>query len=757
MRIRLDFAVLVMGITATVAQVVAMRELVVVFYGNELLLGLLLASWLLCTAGGSALAGRVAHRLSRSNCAFALMQMGVAVVLPLTVLAARASLLAWGKSQGQVIGLLPMLLTPPVVIGPLCLLLGFLYTLGCKASAAHSTRDSLAIGRVYVLESIGATVGGLAASFVLIRYLHTLQITALLGSLNLISATLLLLSERRFANWTAALGAAFLLAALISSAAPLHNLGNSVLWRGYHLLHTENTPYANVAVVEVADAISFFENGLISFTFPDPEAAENTVHLPLLQHPRPEDVLLVGGGLGGGVQEILKTPSVRQLDYVELDPRLIALGHEYLPEQALAAFADPRLRVHHMDGRLYVQTTTHRYDVVIIGLAEPRTTMVNRFFTREFFLSVRNILKPGGVVSFAVSSSENVIGEELARFLACLRNTLAEVFPQVVIFPGATAHFFAGLPPTQLTTDAQLLVRRLQERKVETQFVREYYLPFRLAAPRVHYLDEVLKGHRDERVNTDFAPVAYYFDLVLWSRQVSPATVKLLDAITRAQHWLVWVPGLAMALFFGLCARLRRASPQTRLWAIGWAVVCTGLSGIALEIACIIAFQAVYGYVYYRVSLLVTAFMAGLAGGGIVGTARLRRDSLVVERFKLVVAALALLPPLTLVVLRLLPSMQATALTRLVGQSVLPLLLLLTGALDGYQFPLANHLFARAGVRVERTAGTMYALDLAGACVGAAAAAAVLIPVLGLPLTIVGLTCLNCSAFVASVLCLRGN
>ncbi|MGQ9561238.1 MAG: spermidine synthase [Candidatus Oleimicrobiaceae bacterium] len=754
MKVKLSFAVLIMGITATVAQVVAMRELVVVFYGNELLLGLLLASWLLCTAAGSALAGRFAHSLRSTTASFALLQVGGAIVLPVTVLGARATLLAWGKSQGQVLGLLPMFLTPPVVIGPLCLILGFLYTLGCKGAAAHTTRDSLAIGRVYVLESIGATLGGLAASFVLIRYLHALHIAALLGSLNLIAAVSLCPRQRSPRAGLALLGALLLAAALVVSATPLHRLGNSLLWRGYRLLHSENTPYANVAVVEVERAISFFENGLISFTYPDPEVAENTVHLPLLQHPRPEEVLMVGGGLGGGVQEVLKTPSVRHLDYVELDPRLIALARQYLPGEAMAPFADPRVAVHHVDGRLYVQSTRQRYDVVIIGLAEPRTTMVNRFFTREFFVQVREILKPGGVMSFAVTSSENVIGEELARFLACLRNTLAEVFPEVVVFPGATAHFFAGLPPTTLSTDPQVLLQRLRERGVETLFVREYYLPFRLAAPRVRYLEQVLGDHAGERVNTDFAPVAYYFDMILWSRQVSPAIVRLLDAIARAGHWLVWVPGVAAALLFGVATRLRNAS-EARQWAIGWAVACAGFSGMALEIACMIAFQAVYGYVYYRVALLVTAFMAGLSAGGMLGNARLRRGSSILGRFKLVVAALVLLPLLTLGVLHLLSSMELGAGARILGQSSLSLLLLLTGALDGYQFPFANELFTHTGTRVERTAGTMYALDLAGACVGAAAAATFLIPVLGLPLTVVGLTCLNLSALVGCLLCLR--
>lgn len=755
MKARLGFAVVVMGATATVAQVVAMRELVVTFYGNELVLGTLLANWLLCTAAGSALAGILLRNRRNPSLVFGVLQVAVAVTLPVTILAARAVHLVWGSGQGQMLGLVPMLVTPPAVIGPLCVLLGLLYTTGCKGTAAAGLREALAIGRVYVLESLGATVGGLLASFVLIRYLHAFHVAALLGGLNLLSAAALVHPPRQGMRRREIAIVAAALLALAASANRLQDLGNSLLWRGFHLLHSENTPYANVVAVAVDETISFFENGLVSFTFPDPESAENLVHLALLQHPHPQTVLLVGGGLGGAVAEVLKTPSLEHLDYVELDPRVIALGRQFLPPYATSVLADPRVTVHNVDGRRYISTARVRYDVVLIGLPEPRTTMVNRFFTREFFLQVRRILKPGGIVSFAVSSSENVIGEELARFLACLRNTLASVFPEVVVFPGTSAHFFAALPPTRLTTEAGPLLERLRERQLKTLFVREYYLPFRLWGPRVDYLNSVLLRHKDERLNTDFAPVAHYFDLVLWSRQVSPATVRVFRAIAAAGHWLAWVPGACVAVLF-LLARLWHGSrPTLHRSAVAWAVFCAGFSGIALEVGCIIAFQAIYGYVYYRVALLVTAFMAGLALGGMLSNIALRRSVPVLGYFRLAVALLTLLPPVALGTMYLLAHEQSTPVLRSCGQWLVPLLLLLTGLFDGYQFPLANDLFALGKGRVERTAGIVYAVDLVGACVGAAAAAAILIPVLGLPLTVLGLTFLNLSGLVASITCLK--
>ena len=119
------------------------------------------------------------------------------------------------------------------------------------------------------------------------------------------------------------------------------------LWRGFHLVATQNSVYGSLAVVETGASRSLFENGLIVMTVPDPAAAEEAVHFALLEHPDPRRVLLIGGGVNGSVAEALTHPSVERVDYVELDPMIFEIAARYFPaavgpDPARPARARPR-------------------------------------------------------------------------------------------------------------------------------------------------------------------------------------------------------------------------------------------------------------------------------------------------------------------------------------------------------------------------------------------------------------------------------
>ena len=86
------------------------------------------------------------------------------------------------------------------------------------------------------------------------------------------------------------------------------------LWHGFHLLASQNSAYGNLAVVETDSSRTLLENGLVLFTVPDPQAAEESVHYALLQHRAPRSVLLIGGALNGSAVEALKHPLVERID-----------------------------------------------------------------------------------------------------------------------------------------------------------------------------------------------------------------------------------------------------------------------------------------------------------------------------------------------------------------------------------------------------------------------------------------------------------
>ena len=367
-------AVLVLiGFTAVIAQIVLLRELMVVFYGNEISLGLMLASWFFWTGAGSALAGCFATRVREPRRLMAAIQVPIAVILPVTILAVRAAKGLLQTVPGEVLGPGAMLLTSFSVLGPLCMLSGALFTAGSRIyQAAASASAGEATGSVYLWEAAGSSGGGVLAGLLLIRYLNSLEIAGLLATMNLMAACGLAISIRplRRAAMGGLAGIAVLLA-LSGWPQKWETISQVHFWRGMHLVATRNSIYGSLAVVGTEGSRSVYENGVVLFNVPDPPAAEEAVHYALLEHPSPRSLLLIGGGLNGSIAQALRQPTLERVDYVELDPAILDLAQEYFPSQWQALWADPRVHVHVTDGRLFLKTTQSTFDVVIVNLPEP--------------------------------------------------------------------------------------------------------------------------------------------------------------------------------------------------------------------------------------------------------------------------------------------------------------------------------------------------------------------------------------------------
>ncbi len=123
---------------------------------------------------------------------------------------------------------------------------------------------------------------------------------------------------------------------------------------------------------------------------------EMMTHVPLVAHGAPRRVLIVGGGDGGILEEVLKHP-VAHVTMVELDPQVMALCREHLPAICGGAFDDPRSEVLFADGARFVQDTDQRYDVVIVDSPDP-IGPAQVLFDSPFYAGCRRVLNPGGIM-----------------------------------------------------------------------------------------------------------------------------------------------------------------------------------------------------------------------------------------------------------------------------------------------------------------------------------------------------------------------
>jgi len=511
-------------------------------------------------------------------------------------------------------------------------------------------------------------------------------------------------------------------------------------WKGYELLASRNSIYGNITVAKRDNQHSFFNNGLHLYTVPDKLTAEEAVHFALLEHSSPQEVLLIGGGVGGLLEEILKHP-VKKVDYVELDPLIIEMAKEYLPQEDYSSLNEPRVDIKNLDGRFFVKRTAKLYDCIIIHLGDPYTAQLNRYYTVEFFKEVKKILKEEGIISFSLTSSENYISPELGDFLRSVYVSLKEAFLDIKVIPGDTIYFLASSKKGVLTYDFNILMDRARGRKLNIKYVREYYLFSKLSNERVAYVENFLHRRNGVKINYDFRPISYYYDIIFWTTHFRDSLFrKLLKAATEDRIWKVAFGIYAFIFLWGL-SRIKSRMAYKR--AALMAVMTTGFAEIAFQIVVLLSFQIIYGYVFYKLGLILTSFMIGLSLGGwwiVKIMPRLKKEETVFAWTQLTICIYPLVLPLFFWWL----STSKGEVTSWLGSNIIfPFLPIIAGFIGGFQFPLANKIYLGQRDEIGRVAGLSYGVDLLGACLGALLTGAFLVPLLGIPKTCLAVALMN--------------
>jgi spermidine synthase len=792
------------GFASAIGQIVILRELLVLFYGNELSTGLIFASWLLWTAMGSTLAGRYGTRLAQDIWVLPGVLALLALLLPASVLWIRAARIIWAIPRGEMVGPLSMLWISLAGTGLFCLTSGALFGLAWSRLASHSGNGSNQPLAIYLGEALGAAMGGLFFYFVLLPRVSILNATLLTSLITLSTAALiwwlesvtrtrvtgmrmveeakprsgegggdrrgiepppsektlpLCLEAPPIGKGTISdprrrllpLACLALIGALVAlfSAFPgnLDRLSRRWQW-GPSLLAVRDTPFQNLALLDDAGQFSLFTNGLLFFAFPDPQTSEYAVHPAMLQHREPETVLLIGGGGGGLLSEVLKHPQVQRVDYVEPDPEVLELAEEFLPGSATAALLDRRVHLFHADAGTFIRTTDATFDVVLMHLGDPVNAETNRFYTVEFFARVARLMQRDGVLSFAISSSPDMVGPAEARLLQSVHVTLRSVFPEVLVIPGESARFLATLAPGNLTADPEAMIARITDRKLDLRYVREYYLFDYLNPMRLNYMRSILGHSESAPVNRDFEPTCYFNNLLVWTAQAHPLLGETFTAISRVGRPLFWtVLGIFIAGLLGFF----RSSYSTTRQAVTVNVLVVGGILMVLELILLLGFQILEGFVYTQLALIIALFMAGMAVG--TGCLTLLSPGIgnPIRRIIRVQCLLTLYIVGTLGLLLLLQhQLQTVPRKPLPIGAIFSMLALAGGALGGLHFSLCVRAISASPTPSATTGPKLYALDLVGATGAVLAVSLFIMPVYGLITTMSALVLL-CTAGVLTL------
>ena len=563
--------------------------------------------------------------------------------------------------RGAEVGVTETVVSCFVLLAPYCLSVGYLLTL--STGILSPADEPAGIGRVYFLDNLGGIGGGLAFAFLLVPWLNHLQILCLAAALNLLMAALTAWIFRHRALSAATAGAAVVLAGVMF-AWDLDRASAQIRFPGQRIVFRGNSPYGSLMVTESSGQYNFIENGVVLFATHNTEEVEQAVHFAMAQRPDARRVLLIGGGVAGTAEEILKYPDA-QVNYVELDPLILDVARKYLPQN----LADRRIRVINSDGRLFVRqrrppicgrpetpSQSPAYDVAIVNTPDPSTSQINRFHTQEFLHELHGQMSAEGVVSLSLGCYEDHVSDELARLIAVTHRTLQQEFCNVLMVPAGRIVFLASDGP--LTTR---IAERLEAHRVRTRLLHRRFLGNLLDPLRVADLRRAVS--ESAPVNRDFSPILYYYHLRYWMSQF------------RVGFGLLEGGLVALTV---IC--LSRARP------ISLALFATGFAASGLEMVLLMGLQILYGCLYHQVSLIMTMFMAGLAIGSLVMNRCLERRT----RKDLVWIGLGLaayaagLPTILVAISRLAPEVAVAA-----APIAIPLLALVLAVLVGLTFPLA--------------------------------------------------------------------
>jgi len=200
--------------------------------------------------------------------------------------------------------------------------------------------------------------------------------------------------------------------------------GQAMTLKVKKILHYEKSKYQDVLVFESSDYGNVLVlDHVIQCTERDEFSYQEMItHLAMFSHPNPKKVLVIGGGDGGVLREVVKHNSVEEAVLCEIDEAVLRVSKLYLPYMA-KGFDDPRVKVHIGDGFKFLEDYKNEFDVIITDSSDPDGP-AESLFQKPYFELLNGALKEGGVITTQAENQWLHI-----KLIASLKKSCREVFP----------------------------------------------------------------------------------------------------------------------------------------------------------------------------------------------------------------------------------------------------------------------------------------------------------------------------------------
>jgi spermidine synthase len=175
---------------------------------------------------------------------------------------------------------------------------------------------------------------------------------------------------------------------------------------------------------------------------------EMMVHIPMLSHPSPKQVLIIGGGDGGVLREVLRHPQVEKAVMVEIDANVVDFSKKHLPSINNGAFEDKRTELVFADGAEYVEKTNGTYDVIIVDSPDP-IGPARVLFSEKFYSNIHRRLTSDGIMVRQTGSLQIQADEQKQAY-----NVLKNMFAYVAFYVYCVPTYIGGLFSSVFCSDS---------------------------------------------------------------------------------------------------------------------------------------------------------------------------------------------------------------------------------------------------------------------------------------------------------------
>jgi spermidine synthase len=718
------------GLFSIAAQTLLFREFITTFEGNDISVGIFFASWFLWVGSAALLvykAQTIAEKLLK-NIEFLFLAYLPAFILQL-ILIIQARELA-GIESYALWSIRAILLLSIVVNAPVSIITGMLFPTACRWVQSD---QELAVSRVYIIEAAGSFVGGLGVTFLLglgVTLVKVFLILALILSSSVFCVQLAKAKQysrlKIRAQLVLLLPLCILLCLAVGADKTLMRYVRIVKWT--KLLPADNLSGSfQTAQAEYLYGIYHgqwvaIREGSVCEALPDESTAGQIAAISLCQNPDAERVLVIGSGLGL-CNELLRLPQIEDVTWAHCDNEYVQEINRFIPPEL--KISDKRFHPLAGDIRPLLVRKRQYYDLVILNLPDATSSVLNRYYTHQFYGQVKETLRPDGILAVRIAGGENIMGTELINLGASTKLTLEKVFSQLVLTPGEDTWFIAS-DSKNLTGDPGTLRDRFETIEGGTNIfsgtaLLSVYLPGRAAAALENYSGADLP--EELLINRDSRPLTHLYSLLLAAKQSGAPVTRLVKHLALAGPLAFLIPLLVFVVLRAIYilktsgqGRPPWESPRTSSFDSTFLVFSAGSVGIGVVIVLMYLYQTRFGSLYLHIGVISSVFMVGLTR---------HRAS----RYEMLLLAVIFVHMVILATIAFWPGEQWTHLIFAIG-------FVLCGLCAGCYFPLAARQLADSGFETGQAGSKLETADHIGASVGGLLTSLALVPLLGTKLTL---------------------